>query len=505
MASGETVEEDGLRRELGAVNYRTTALILAANEAGFPIVFVSDGFESLTGHRATDALGRRLNSLGAPKTSRRAIDALDRALRDEREVRLRLQQYRPDGSEFWSDLTVSPLRDAAGLISHFLVVLVDVGEIAETEESLRRNLESISRAMFEWESAVDVLREIVLVVDDDMQILRANRSIEEWELGTVRESAGLDAHRMLHAGCHVVSCYLMQLWDRLREAPERQVSCNVMDERLRRRVQVTMYAIGSSESGGQFESATIVLRDVSEIHRREEESRRRDRFESMGYLVGGLAHEIGNPLAAMKTTIDVWKEGFERFDREAHFRYLARVDQGVKRLLAVVKRIQGDDAQLLQKDGVVPIGPQLSRLAELFDDQLREQGVTLSVAPLPDPDACLLGDATAVDQILANVVKNAIEACSPSDRIEIEVKDNSEFVAICVRDTGGGITHVDMEKIFVPFYTTKATGTGIGLAHVNHLMEAMGGEVQIESAENKGTNVTLQFRRATGATDAAAS
>lgn len=464
------------------------------------IVFASNGFERLTGYSKGEVLGRSLRLLEGPETAVPASNELAGALREARGAHVVLQHYRKDGSRFWNEVTLSPLRNPQGHLSHQICVQANVTSQIESDEAIRESLRLISQAKDEWESTVDSLPELVFLVAADMRVIRSNRAVESWGIGAVRTIPGRNLHGVLHPDCLLAPCHLLELWDRLCEGETDfdVVDCNARDEILARRVHITMHARRAPRPNGSFDSATVIVRDVSDLYEKEKTKRRKDRFEAMGYLVGGLAHEIGNPIAAMKTTVEVWSRSFDTFDRETHQRYLRRMEEGVARLEASAERILGRQGET-RKEEIVCVSALLERTLRLFEDQARESGIAIQVEPSSDRDAAILGDAAAIDEVVANVVKNALEACRSADRISISLHLREDCIMIRVRDDGPGIDRSDMEHLFVPFFTTKPTGSGLGLAHVDRLMDEMGGQIEIESAEGGGTSATLRFRRADGA------
>ncbi|MGA2027745.1 MAG: HAMP domain-containing sensor histidine kinase, partial [Syntrophobacteraceae bacterium] len=114
--------------------------------------------------------------------------------------------------------------------------------------------------------------------------------------------------------------------------------------------------------------------------------------------------------------------------------------------------------------------------------------------PLPD----VMGDPEQIRQVLANVIKNAIESAGPDGNVEIRLKaaveDGGKGILIEVSDNGPGISHQDMKRVFQPFFTTKDKGTGLGLSIVKKIIEAHGFGISISSEERAGTVVSLHLK-----------
>jgi len=472
--------------------------LLDATRAGCPIAFASHDLLALTGGTEREVIGAGLDALLASDRDGGELGSwLERTIARGADDRRTFHHRRADGTQLWSETWLVPLPDEDGRVSRYLCVLVDVSERLEAAWTREESMRLVERAKNDWETTVDSLSELVLLVDEQCRVIRANRTLEDWKLGRVRAVQGRHVHDLLHGGCSASGCYVTDLWERLRSGGNARggIDCNVSDEILGRRLQVSLRTARGRSARDRIGTVAMVFRDVSELYEQQEMNRRRDRFEAMGLLVGGLAHEIGNPLAAMKTTLQVWAHNYDDFEEAAHRRFLKRLEEGVDRLNATVGRILGRDRERGREPGKVTLRPSLQRVQRLFEDQAMQAGVELSVALSQEADRDVLGDAAAIDEVFVNLVKNALEACRPGDRVAVDATTDGDWVIVRVRDTGCGIGRDEMKKMFVPFFTTKPFGTGIGLAHANHLMEEMQGRIRLESSTASGTTATLHFRR----------
>lgn len=367
-------------------------------------------------------------------------------------------------------------------------------ETSAGREALRASLKLVSRAKQQWESTIDSLPDLVFLVATDRRVIRANRTLESWGLGSVRAVDGQDLHEILHPACAHASCPVLELWNRFAKArtASESLECDFRDALLGRRIHLSMHRPESFHEG---DPTTVVVRDRSEIYEREEVRRRKDRLDTMEYVLGGLAHEVGNPIAAIKTTLDVWRRSFDRFDRETHERYLTRVEEGLDRLRASVDRVLAGELKEVPRCKPVPIRALLERVQSLFIDHASENGIVFTVGTSVEAAETVLGDPAAIDDVLTNVTKNALEACERGDRVSVRVELRDREASFEIADSGAGISADDMERLFAPFYTSKPTGTGLGLALSNQLMQQMGGRIEIESDEGVGTVARLHLPR----------
>ncbi|MGH7279546.1 MAG: sensor histidine kinase, partial [Candidatus Rokuibacteriota bacterium] len=129
--------------------------------------------------------------------------------------------------------------------------------------------------------------------------------------------------------------------------------------------------------------------------------------------------------------------------------------------------------------------------------EARQRGITLVARGLEDALSATV-DGQRFRQVFANVMKNALEATDrrPGARVEVALYGRTAAAVVEVADNGVGILPEHRDKIFLPFYTTKPTGTGLGMAIVKKIMDLHGGEIEIDSAPGRGTTVRLVMPRA---------
>lgn len=378
-------------------------------------------------------------------------------------------------------------------------------EREETEVMVERALNELRQISSEWRETLDALSELVILLDEEGAILRINRTAEVWGIGSVRELPGQSFHDVLHPRCTTDDCFLLERWRHLvgktgerpsGRRPPGLVERELEDPFLGRRLRLTARRLEGAEPGQGGPFALLVLRDVTIYHHRQVTLTRREQLEAMGHLVRGLAHEIGNPLAAMKTSIQVLVKNFDRFPRDKQEAYLERIVAGSDRIQKIIDRVLSQQSEKIGPVGDVQVVAVFHRLVDLLDDEMRERRLRFEVVPPEDPDLKLLGDADAVETVLAIVLDNAMDACEPGGRIQCRAFRGRRWIQIEVCDTGSGIRRGDIERVFQPFFSTKSRGSGIGMSHAHHLIEQMGGRVELTSSEGEGTSVSLTFKPA---------
>jgi signal transduction histidine kinase len=221
-----------------------------------------------------------------------------------------------------------------------------------------------------------------------------------------------------------------------------------------------------------------------------------ERMAALGVLVGGVAHEINNPLAGMKNCL----RGLERDDLRLDKRqeYLELMDEGLERIEDVVGRLLdfGRPRPLELRD--VPMASLAREGASFLRPLLRKRGIAYAEdlgSPLGAEQA--VADHRQVGQALLNLILNAIHATPRGGRIRVHLRARGDLLGVAIEDDGAGVPEPIRHRIVEPFFTTKppGEGTGLGLSVTRAIAEAHGGALGFEFPA-RGTVAILWLRRA---------
>ena len=219
-----------------------------------------------------------------------------------------------------------------------------------------------------------------------------------------------------------------------------------------------------------------------------------DRLASIGQLAAGAAHEIRNPLAAIRSAVQYLGRHVPAGEQgliSTVIHESDRIDGIIKGLLSLSR---SSDLELTSLD----IGAMVAKVLDLLDPQLRKADITLSATGrLHHP--VIEADGARIRQVLLNVILNAIQAMPGGGSLSVALADavmneQGDAVRISVTDTGPGIPPVDLPKVFEPFFTTKESGTGLGLSICYGIVTRHQGEISIDSCttgESPHTTVTI--------------
>jgi signal transduction histidine kinase len=239
-----------------------------------------------------------------------------------------------------------------------------------------------------------------------------------------------------------------------------------------------------------------ILSDVTKERVQTEDRIESERIDSIVALAAGVAHEIGNPLNAIGLHLQVLQRAAEKLGDSAEakkVRDAAEVCQGeIKRLDGIVRDFLGavrpTQPNLVDTDLVAVVAETMN----LLQDQLKQLGIRVSV-DVGSEIPLIHADRNQIKQALFNVMKNSLEALDRGGDIFVNFSTDDEWVILAVKDTGVGIPAEKLTRVFDAYYSTKASGGGLGMMILLKILRAHGGMVDIESTPNVGTTVTLRF------------
>ena len=252
----------------------------------------------------------------------------------------------------------------------------------------------------------------------------------------------------------------------------------------------------------------ISFRDITQIKEMQVEVQRMDRLASMGVLASGIAHEIRNPLAGIKTIAQTLEEEIEPDDSRRE--YVSRIVRQVNRMDDLLKTIFSYAKPRQPKRKMRDFKEIVQEVVALLENRMRSQGVEYVEkyhAELPR----VYVDFYQLQQVFVNLFLNALDAMPEGGRLVLDAhpkvatlrqvdrrgrafpiqNKSAQYTEISLTDTGCGISKDELQSIFNPFFTTKPQGSGLGLSIVYRIITEHDGEIKVTSEENKGTTFTL--------------
>ena len=250
---------------------------------------------------------------------------------------------------------------------------------------------------------------------------------------------------------------------------------------------------------GETLGKIVIFRDMTNVFKIQEEILRMDRLVSLGKLSSGIAHELRNPLAGIKTTAQALSEEMSKDDSRRE--YLNRITKEIDRLNDLLKTFfsfaKPQKLNLIEcsvKDVINEIIPFLFK-------EIADQGVRFVEAYHPQLPKIKV-DKNQMYQVFLNLFLNAIQAMPNGGELKIEVNPtvsysqdgpSQNFIKIVISDTGKGIPSNIIHRIFDPFFTTKPKGIGLGLSITYQIIKKHGGTIKVESKLEKGTSFIINL------------
>ena len=290
-----------------------------------------------------------------------------------------------------------------------------------------------------------------------------------------------------------------QLRETLADGHPRSQAETTLSNESDRRIPLVCSTSALRDERGTVIGALIVFSDLSKIKALESEKRRAERLASFGSLVAGIAHEIKNPLVAIKTFAELLPERFSDIDFRDDFSKVVKSE--IDRIDGLVDRLRGLATPRPGALAAIDIRDPISDTLALLRGQF-EQTQTLVHRDLGPSQIFVAIDPAQAKQLFLNLFLNAIEAMTPGGRLTVNLTrvthQGMAWVRVAIIDTGAGIPELIRTKVFEPFFTTKTRGSGLGLAICRSIADAHKGTVRVESPSgSSGTTVVVEFPLAT--------
>jgi two-component system sensor histidine kinase PilS (NtrC family) len=243
---------------------------------------------------------------------------------------------------------------------------------------------------------------------------------------------------------------------------------------------------------GEIKGLIITFQDLTEMRSMEESARRKDRLAAVGRVAAGLAHEIRNPLGAMRGALQVLQAQMP--------------DDLTKNGLMEIIKTESDRLNKIISNFLTYARPHASSFTEVDIGEALSDSFTLLrhspeinenhslVTELPDEPIILSADSTQLKQVFWNLARNAIQAMTDGGELKVELRRRSNGrVQIIFSDTGQGMSPEQVNRLFEPFSESSTGGTGLGLSIVYQIVRDHGGTINVRSLEKKGTTITIEL------------
>jgi nitrogen fixation/metabolism regulation signal transduction histidine kinase len=240
----------------------------------------------------------------------------------------------------------------------------------------------------------------------------------------------------------------------------------------------------------------MILRDITKSRRTAQQTIESERLNALTLLAAGVAHEIGNPLNSLHIHLQLMQRSVQKLNDSAK---KAELQQSIDVACSEVNRLDSIVTQFLR--AVRPSHPQLrpeslnaiiEETVRFFTPEIHDREITVEQQLRSDLPLLQL-DRDQMKQAFYTVFKNSLEAMQRHGALRVETDLDDTHVVVRFLDTGSGMSPENLSRAFEPYFTTKPSGTGLGLLIVRRIVREHGGELSIESSHNKGLTLTIRL------------
>lgn len=232
---------------------------------------------------------------------------------------------------------------------------------------------------------------------------------------------------------------------------------------------------------------TLLIQDISQIKDLQKEVRRHERLAALGKMAAGVAHELRNPLSSIKglTILLKGKVQHDNVGSETADILINEVERLNRSIGELLEYARPDKLHLEE----LAINEILGHSVRLLEADIQSAGISLytEYGELP----AIMGDSDKLQQVFLNIILNSIQAMEAGGKLEISTYREEGYCVCQFVDTGCGLAEESVARVFDPYFTTKSSGTGLGLAMSAKIIEAHKGKIELSSRENAGTTVRV--------------
>lgn len=476
------------REEWQRLILSNTSDLISTHTLSGTFVFVSGACRRLLGYEPEDMMRRAIQDFVHPEDHALAEQA--RLLLEEgsESVNFTCRLRRQDGRYIWAETNARTAGTIGRMMGYCVAVTRDVTSHKEAEEQQARLRRALEKAAFEWRSTFDAIGTPILLLGVDGRIQKVNRAAKDLLGSEYREIIGYSINEV---GSGPPWGAVAALAGRALESFTSQV-CEAADER---RAQTWEIEASVSLGTEQNEAKVILqIRDITQTARLQESLRRSETMAALGAVVGGVAHEVRNPLFGMSAVLDAFESRFG--DRTEHQPYLPLLRAELTRMTDLMKALldygKPTRFEMVPGDPGRPLERALERCAPLAE----RRGVTLSIEGRATP-SLVYYDLDRLSQAFQNVIENALQHSPEGGRVELRwtelTCDGHPWVRLSVRDEGPGFPAADLPRATEPFFSRRPGGTGLGLSIVSRMIEGHGGKLQVANRSEGGALVEMEL------------
>jgi two-component system sensor kinase FixL len=463
-------------RQLAAITDSTDDAMLSVAVDG-TILSWNPGASRIYGYAWDDAVGRSL-SLLFPDNAQAVLRDVQACLAEGRRLQVDTVNRARDGAPLEVSFALAPILDEGG-------VPIGAAAVIRDATGQRRVERALGASEAQWRSIVGSAVDGIIVIDRKGRIESFNPGAERLFGHLQSEVVGRNVSMLMPSPDREQHDGYIERYLRTGERRIIGIGRDVVGRRKDGSTFPLRLSVGELSIDGQ-QKFTGILHDLTDRVAMEQRLREQSALTRLGEMAAVVAHEVKNPLAGVRGAIQVISTRLPPGSKDGPI------------MKDIIARL--DALNDLMKDMLLfarPPQPKLApvdvvHLAQMVADFVRQdpglKALTIDVSGVCPP---IPGDAELLKIVLQNLVLNSAHATEGRGRIEIAVSQQDGACSIVLADNGPGMTPELLAKLFTPFFTTKARGTGLGLSTARRFVEAQGGTLHVECPPSGGTTVRI--------------
>lgn len=488
---------DELNFLLTALNISKAGLTITdCSQPDDPIVYCNKAFETLTGYSREEIIGHNCRFLQGNDDNRLEREIIKNALRTGEECTIEIRNYKKNGSLFWNELHLKPIKDDVGKLLYYVGVQNDITRQKLADQQLRIERLKVEKQVLEQgynfiedntflNSFLETVNESILILSRDLKILKVNTSF--LKTFHIAEDEILNQYLFEIDHCRWDLMSLRSLLEQKQTYKENYIHDSIL-ENVATRVGKKMLKVKISRIYYEEELNIIfAIEDITEI---KEIDRRKDDFLSVA------SHELKTPLTTVMACIQLAQR---MIPREAD----DKLKETLNKAKGHIDKLEHLISDLLDVSKVKTGKIELSKGAFNLDamvlhvvEQLRKAHSNYSINISGYASNYYVGDRQRLEQVVLHLLKNSIKYTPSGGNINIHLSRLSDFVKVSITDYGLGVDYQHQKKIFENFFRVDEVqkqypGIGIGLYISDQIVKNHGGTLWVESAVGEGATFSF--------------
>jgi PAS domain S-box-containing protein len=475
-----------------------------------PIIYCNKAFEDITGYTRSDIIGHNCRFLQQEDRNQQARQTLFNAIKEGGKCVVEIRNYKKDGTLFWNELYMSPIKDENGNVLFFIGVQNDITRRKLAEEELKsdkkkmeRRIEERTQSLRESEeylaSIVQTVRESLIVLSPDLKVLSVNSHFMKTFKVSREETEGKLLYDLGNGQWNIPE--LKKVLEQILPTNNPVVDFEVSHDFPHIGKKLMLLNAHRIELEGQYKDRILIA--IEDITERRAIEQRKDDFLSIA------SHELKTPLTTIKGYVQIIGRLTADMQNE-------KLKGAVEKTTTYVERLNNLISELLDVSRIQSGNIELHKVPFDFDaavvdavENLQQAGHSHKITVTGKTGCTFNGDESHITQVITNLLSNAIKYSPNQQTVGVHLSVVSDYIKFAVTDNGVGIPRDEQPKIFDRFYRVGSTqqhfpGMGIGLYICAEIIRNHEGSIWVESEPGKGSvfSFTLPLSEQKGAKDA---